>query len=117
MACPSTPASTTITMGSPLFCVGRFGGPVPQAPWDLSLWDLTASCQNEAASPGGPDWLACRAGPESVLGLRPRRALSSAQVGWMIRGPAGRNQADGRAIGATVPGGVGVGRAVGYQQD
>jgi hypothetical protein len=23
--------------GSPLFCVGRFGGPVPQAPWDLSL--------------------------------------------------------------------------------
>ena len=40
---PKTMGSAkTRKTGSPLFCVGRFGGPVPQTPWDFALWDLTA---------------------------------------------------------------------------
>jgi len=49
--------------GSSLFCVGAFGGPAPQAPRHFALWGLPAGGHNEAASPDGSSWRACRMGP------------------------------------------------------
>ena len=70
------------------------GGTVPQTPWDFSL---SANRQTGDDRGGRPAWASRRAGrigPESALGLRPRRALSSAQVAASIRGAAGARQAD-----------------------
>ncbi len=53
------------------------GGPVPQTPWDLSLWSNPE--EGKVASivkPTHPFGL----GPDSALGLLPSRALSSGQV-------------------------------------
>ncbi len=45
--------------------------------------------------------------PESALGLRTRRALSSAQVAGRIRGSVGASQQNVGSDAGTVPGGVG----------
>jgi hypothetical protein len=49
--------------GSSLFGVGRFGGPVPQAPWDFSLCARPADSEDTGGQPAAKRAdLACRIG-------------------------------------------------------